>query len=246
MQFVLNFDLPDPLTLPIGHHSVIQGFLYHILSQNREYSSLLHDSGYAAINSEHDFKLFVFGPLCGQYKVTMPTITFYDCISLEVRSPMPDFCDIFYNSIMETQRYELSHQPLLFNSVTVSKRIINTSRARIRMLSPLTLSTTLYKNDKKFTRFIAPEDPDFNDYVLQNFQSKLQAATQSEIHEEIHLVPLKVSERDKYVTKFRQNTYITGWRGIYELSGSPQALSFLYDAGIGSRNAQGFGLFEVL
>ena len=33
--------------------------------------------------------------------------------------------------------------------------------------------------------------------------------------------------------------------GEYELIGEPKYLDFLYQTGLGSKNAQGFGMFEV-
>ena len=39
--------------------------------------------------------------------------------------------------------------------------------------------------------------------------------------------------------------YVTGWRGSYLLSAEPQVLDLLYQTGLGSRNAQGFGLFDL-
>ena len=36
------------------------------------------------------------------------------------------------------------------------------------------------------------------------------------------------------------------WKGIYELSGKSEYLNFLYDVGIGAKNSQGFGMFDVM
>jgi len=34
--------------------------------------------------------------------------------------------------------------------------------------------------------------------------------------------------------------------GIYELKGNPELIRIGYEAGIGSKNCQGFGMFEVM
>jgi len=39
---------------------------------------------------------------------------------------------------------------------------------------------------------------------------------------------------------------IKGWKGRYILEGDPQLIRFGYDAGLGSRNSQGYGIFEVM
>ena len=47
------------------------------------------------------------------------------------------------------------------------------------------------------------------------------------------------------MTKFKGQTIIAGWKGIYRLVASEQLLNFLYQTGIGDRNSQGFGMFEL-
>lgn len=39
---------------------------------------------------------------------------------------------------------------------------------------------------------------------------------------------------------------IKAWLGIYRLQGEPELISLAYDTGFGSKNSQGFGMFEIL
>ncbi len=242
MQFQLSYVLPEPVSLPMGHHEVIQGYLYRILNAVPEYSELLHDVGYT--DGTRSYKLFVYGPLEGPYEIRNRTITFRDAVCLEVRSPMPDFCDIFMQAVMHAEHHELNRQELILQSCTMRRDLIHSDSVEIQMKSPLCLSTTEYIEGEKKTVYYRPEEPAFYEQVGENFRNKLMAATRQETDEEISLLPVRVSERDKYVTRFK-GIYITAWKGIYRLSGSPQALSFLYDCGLGSRNAQGFGMFDL-
>ena len=58
--------------------------------------------------------------------------------------------------------------------------------------------------------------------------------------------PLKVDlKRNFILTKFK-NTIIKGWMGLYKISGNPELLKIAYDAGIGSKNSAGFGMWEVI
>ena len=61
----------------------------------------------------------------------------------------------------------------------------------------------------------------------------------------MELLPVKVQDRDKCVTKYK-GFYITGWCGEYVLKGERKYLDFLYQTGIGSKNAQGFGMFDIV
>lgn len=243
MQFKLYFSLPQPLTLPISNHSTLQGFIYRILSYAPGYSAFLHEMGYG--EDPRDFKLFVFGRIEGKYRVHLPEITYYDQIAIEVRSPMRAFCDVFYHGVMEMEQYELNHQQMNLLGCVSCKRVVSSPHCLVKMLSPVTLSRTVYAEDgRKKTIYIPPEAEEFGALINQNYRRKYTAAAGVEPEDDITLIPWRVSERDKYVTKFGGRIYITGWNGIYELRGTPEALTFLYDAGLGARNSQGFGLFE--
>jgi CRISPR-associated endoribonuclease Cas6 len=114
------------------------------------------------------------------------------------------------------------------------------------MLSPLTLSTTYYEQEKKRTRFIAPVDEDFNDALNKNLADKFEAAFQKKPESLVMLTPVDFSKNHKYVTKFNNHIYINAWNGDYRLSGDPEILTFLYNSGLGSRNSEGFGMFELI
>ena len=53
-----------------------------------------------------------------------------------------------------------------------------------------------------------------------------------------------ILEKDKYLTKYK-GFFINGWKGIYQLSGERKYLDFLYQTGLGAKNSQGFGMFDV-
>jgi CRISPR-associated endoribonuclease Cas6 len=50
----------------------------------------------------------------------------------------------------------------------------------------------------------------------------------------------------KYTPKGGSYTLIKGWMGVYKLEGNSQLIHIGYDTGIGSKNCQGFGMFEII
>ena len=46
--------------------------------------------------------------------------------------------------------------------------------------------------------------------------------------------------------KKENKTVIKRWKGRFKVKGHPEFLAFAYDAGLGSRNSQGFGMVNVV
>ncbi len=243
MQIKLTFKTNENLVLPLGHHSVVQGFIYNILSANPDYSEFLHDMGYG--EGKYKFKLFVFSTLRGAHRISGNKIVFKDRIYLEIRSPKDEFCNILLNSLKSDPLPDLYGQKLEFDECAFSSKSIRTESIDINMISPVTLSTTFYECERKKTRFISPFDEDFVPALNLNIKKKYKAAFGNECSSEVMMSPFSNDKEDKYITRFN-NIIINAWNGRYHLTGQPDTLSFLYDTGIGSRNSQGFGMFELL
>lgn len=250
MQFILHFCTDKPLSLPIGYHSEVQGLIYHILSANSNYSAFLHNQGYTT--EGRNYKLFVYSLLNGRYEVHMPSITFVDSFSLEVRSPIDEFCDVFVNALMRQNQFELNHQTITLSSYEVRREEIHTDSVQIEMMSPVCVHRTFITADgRKKTLYFSPADADYAEYLNMNLAHKLEVCANRKPYREVALSPLypdhgRMQSRDKYVTRFAGKTLITAWRGKYELTGDARDLTFLYDAGLGARNSQGFGMFRVI
>ena len=60
---------------------------------------------------------------------------------------------------------------------------------------------------------------------------------------EFMIYPEKVREQDRNVTSFHI-ARIEGYKGMYRIEGDGDIIDFLYYAGLGERNSQGFGMFE--
>ena len=67
----------------------------------------------------------------------------------------------------------------------------------------------------------------------------------SHIVNDISFDVIDVRTKDKYLTKYK-GYIIEGYKGIYRLQGGKEELNFLYNCGIGAKNSQGFGMFEVI
>ena len=239
MQFKLRFALPEPLTLPLSYHSALQGMIYYVLSDVPEFSAFLHDDGYA--RNRRAYKLFVFGTLEGPYRVRDGRITFPGPLSLEVRSPAADFRRVFAGAIAQSGAVTIGERRLNVEC-EIRDFHIDADSVGVRMRSPLCLTRTIDDGAKKKTLFLSPEDRDFPALLNENFRRKYCAAYGIEPESDITVG--EITRPRKYVTQYRRGIYITAWYGEFRLRGSPEALDFLYQTGLGSRNSQGFGMFD--
>ena len=58
-------------------------------------------------------------------------------------------------------------------------------------------------------------------------------------------VDLVLASRPKKVVTRIKDTWVTAYHAAFDLRAHPAVTGFLYDTGLGSRNSQGFGMFEI-
>ncbi len=241
MQIYVEHDLPRELVLPIGYHHILQAIVYNGLRSISQYGTFLHDEGYNY--NERKFRAFTISLLKGKFRIENGNIIFRDKISFEVRSPETLFIKLLAESFAKNGiRYLGQH----YGNVRIwlgDDTVEGAESIRVKMLSPVVVYETDVDTGK--THFFTPWDEEFAVRINQNFMRKYFAYTGVPAESEITIEPLKVEDRDKYVTKYK-GFYISGYWGEYELKGARKYLDFLYQTGIGSKNAQGFGMFELV
>ncbi len=242
MQFKITVEGKN-IILPISYHSILQALVYHILSDNSSYASFLHDQGY--LSDSKVFKLFTFSLLYGKYEIKNKQIIFKEGCYFYVASPSDMFCNIFYDSVVCNNNIRLGNNSVIITEIESIPTIVNSNHVIIEALSPICESKVPKDNNKK-TVFINPNEAEFNYLLNINFASKYKAFYKKNPESAIYLIPINFNEKDKYVTKFDNRIFITAWKGKYELIARAEYISFLLNAGLGSRNSQGFGMFKII
>jgi len=163
-----------------------------------------------------------------------------------VCSPLPLVVEEIAKGLLKEGRVRLGKAVLQVESVSVRSFTVTKNEVTVKMLSPLTVYSTLENSGHRHTYYYTPYEPRFQLLVGENLAKKYQlifgrpADTSG-----FSIVPLKVGERDLKVVKFK-GTVIKGWMGIYRLTGDPHLLEVALDAGLGSKNSQGFGCCELV
>ncbi len=224
----------NSITLPIAYNHILQVALY---SAWEESFPQLHDEGFSA--DSNIFRMFTFSPLRGKYEIKGKTISFSGAVSFEVRSPVQDLLHILADYILNEQYVRLGHYELPVVNMETADRLFFPASANISMLSPISVHQTTA--DGK-TIYYTPQDEKFILLITENLASKIQASG-LDIDTVIGLVPYMRTLRRR-VTTFK-GIYITGYTGRFLLETDPETMAFLYYTGLGARNSQGFGMFEI-
>ncbi len=240
MQLTVYIELEKPLTLPVNYNHILQSVIYRGISSVSELGDFVHDEGYRW--GKRQYKMFQFSQLLGKYSVMGKQITFWNQVSFEIRSPEPLLLRLlgesFWTHGIAFGEYTYTDIQMELYDYTVEECDL-----LIRMKSPLTVYSTEEETGR--TYYFNPDEPMFYDSINDNFFRKYQAyygvTPSSGINMEIYgdKIPRKMVTRYKGIL-------ITGWYGTYRLSGKRKYLDFLYQTGLGSKNAQGFGMFTIL
>lgn len=245
MIFKLELKADASASLPLAYNSLQQGVIYDLISSREEYSDFLHDEGYSS--GRGAFKAFCFGPLQGASSVNRvaKTIAFRDKIKWEIRSSDPEFCEALLEGLQRKKSLSFGGCEADIISCEAMEADILSESLLIRMRSPLVVYDTQVTDGISKTIYHDPLDADYEKMIDNNFRHKYLSVHGWEPSGGISLAFDRITAADKCVTHFR-NTWITGWRGIYRLKGHIENLVFVYETGLGVKNSEGFGMFDVV
>lgn len=233
----------NELILPIHYNYLVQAALYNSIDQ--ELAEFLHQKGY--IEGKRSFKMFTFSLLQGPYRLDgeKKTICFEDKIRLTVSSPFDEFLQSLVNVLLTKGTIRLGSAELEIAEISAAKQLVDKEEIVIRTLSPIVVYSTMLRPDnRKYTVYFQPGDPDYQDLIQANLHRKYKAFYAEEPPEgKISIKPLGL-QRMKII-KYK-NYVIKGYAGKLELTGPIPLLQLAVDGGLGSKNSQGFGCVELL
>ena len=237
MQMILKFQPDRPLRLPFNYQYQLQSAIYAKLEEI-DVSDFWHDEGFG---ESRKFKAFTFSPLRGKYTVDKANskLLYEGGVSLELRSPIFSFCDDMQRALELNPRLRLFDTVLTLTSASLSNVHINRNEVVFRTQSPILIYKRL-ENGK--THYFSPDEDEFYNGICNNYERKFEAVFGFPA-EPVQLRP--AGQFKKVVTHYK-STVLTAYQGVFEVRGTPASLEFLYNAGLGSKNPQGFGFVSIL
>jgi len=247
MRVTIEFNSDNDFKLPVQHNHLIQSFIYGSISKGL--ANMLHERGFEI--EKRRFKLFTFSRIQGSFRIDKrkDTIIFHSPFRLVISSALKQFVEELGSEMVRKERLKIGRNVLKINSIQISKKKLS-YKNRIKMLSPVTIYSTLKKADgRKKTYYYSPYEKEFSQLISENAYKKFKALhpdgnKSSPPRGGIEIVPVSVNPGNQKIINYR-GTIIKGWTGIYELGGDPVLMELVYDAGLGGKNSQGFGCFEI-
>lgn len=229
-----------PLRLPLASSSILQGLLYAALKEDCAFSHQLHETGYTL--HQRKFKLFSFSELQGKYRVENKQIIYDEPVSMEIRSVDAYMIQLLYAYFLQHKTVSLGNNTVTVEHIELQDKTVFAEKIRIRTISPITVYQT---TEDGHTLYFSPDEPAFYQSIVENAKRKWLSFSDDASKFSLSVSPVPNTTFSKRATAFKE-TFITAWHGNFILEGNPEILSFLFQTGLGSKNSQGFGLFDVI
>jgi CRISPR-associated endoribonuclease Cas6 len=245
MRCVLELKSDSKICLPISYNHIVQSWIYHSISEIM--ASFLHDQGFMVENKT--FRLFCFSRLMGNYTIdsVRKEIIYDGTVYLIITSPLPFFIEELTNGILSTPYIRLGRNALTVEGIYNEINEIQEDEITLRVLSPITVYSTMTKMDgKKYTVYFMPKEPDYDEMITKNLLNKYQAIYDDPLElkrERVHVEPLR---RGRCIVANYKNFIIKGYSGLIHVTGPAALLQVAVDCGLGSKNSQGFGCVELM
>ncbi|WP_292594744.1 CRISPR-associated endoribonuclease Cas6 [Mesotoga sp. UBA5847] len=157
----------------------------------------------------------------------------------ELSSPDTKLIAMIYNGLRKNREYAIFDSKIKLKDITpVNTLIRSKDRIRVRSVCPILVKSS----PDSGSRYLLPGEESFYGCLNHFCKVRYEEFFSEEFKGSVELLPLEL----KRVVVKHMGTYHTGFKGIFELSSSSKMLQFLYDAGIGTRTSQGFGMLELV
>jgi len=231
------------IVIPVQHNHVIQSLIYNTFSPI--FAKKLHDEGFAYKGRR--FKLFTFSRILEKGIKDNKNLIFKNSVSFYFSTPLEEILIDIATEAVAKQKFNILNQEVYLSKIEIVKNPQFSSPVLIKMLSPLTIYSTLKTDDgRKKIYYYKPNDKDFSKLIEQNAIKKYNLI-HGESSEQLSLsiTPFRFSVKENLVVAIFRNTPIEAYTGIFKLEGSEKLIKTVYDTGIGGKNSEGFGMWEI-
>lgn len=245
----IYFTTTQPLLIPVAYNYGVQGMLYHILDQvDPEYSAYLHDTKWMFHN--RTYSPYTFSRIHGYYQYKNKMCQFFGIMQMEIRSIDADLLERWAYGFENINEILLYDQKINVEDVVLEEWMFTEQETYdVKMETPVVVHVNESDQPSGY-RFLSPikDKALFSENVARNAERKWNAFFPEYCNlfaGQTSFTPVLVGEKQKCITFFK-NTSLCGWRGRYRIAAPAELMKVLYLTGIGERNGQGFGMFDLV
>lgn len=154
----------------------------------------------------------------------------------------PIFCIAFYNGVLQLKKdcTMLGDYPQEIKNIFLQRdTVITSEKMRYKTLSPILVRKIEGKKGIGFLRF---DDEEF----LPNLRKSIVTMADKYLHKKLSENEITISLSNMRATPIRNYGGEIGNSGFLEITAPLDVQKMLYDAGIGAKRSQGFGMLEVV
>jgi CRISPR-associated endoribonuclease Cas6 len=243
LRLEITLQSEKAIELPLHYNYIVQSFIYANLPS--KLADKLHSEGFPY--EKRSFRLFTFSRIIAKAQRDGDKLIFPSPLTLIVSSPYLDFLEGLVETLVRLQTLRLAKNEIYLDWIAVKFTPQVREEETIRMLSPMTVySTLLTPTGRRKTYYYNPREEEFSRLIRDNLIKKYKVIYgEYRGSEEFAIEPIRVRREDEKIINYK-GTWIKGWMGIYKIRGDPQLIRLGWDAGLGAKNSQGFGCFEIL
>jgi len=216
--------------------------IYEILAiSDMDYSRWLHDEGFR--RGSKVYRLFVYSDLQPwHYMLETDGLYVSQWLTWQVASPDPLFIKGFTNGLEKKgEVLELFQHSFKVVDILGVELPSFSETLILHTISPIVVSI----QDRKGSRhaiYLRPDQPEFTQALERNLIAKWEAFHKKSWSGKEPGIRLW-NPREKLIPVFDIN--VRAWHLKVQIWGSEELIRFAYDAGLGEKNSQGFGMIEV-
>lgn len=248
MRLIVNLELIKGKSIKLDYAHKLQSLIYSNLPEN--FSKEVHDGGFRGrIDSKRVYKDINISKLIpAQYEIDKNCLYPKGNISLYISSSNKEMLEglldnLYFKPSIKIGENEFVVKP---NSHIREFNPGNDKVFKCTTLSPVVYSCNYTENGVQQSKFLSPMDSGYIDklvYTLRNKYSAFNTDVPLETIEAMN-IGMDISSFNRRVVRYKNMSY-TAYDMDFELSGSLELIELIYNTGIGSKTAQGFGCIHM-
>jgi CRISPR-associated endoribonuclease Cas6 len=257
MRFKLSLQVDHQVygnRLPINYQYELSAWIYKIIAHgDRHYAEWLHQNGFT--EKHRNFKLFVFSHIYSpgiKISEDKSRLIFHSDKASFYLSLLPEkSTETFIKGIFKEQAFSIGDR---VSKVQFSVQQIElipspdfTGDYVFKTLSPVVVSRG--QENGRPPRYAHPEEEDYGQQIISNQLEKYKSFYQRPFEGTNFKYEVLSPARSKLIrikAGTKEETFVRGFLFTFRLEADKELLKVMYEAGMGEKNAQGFGCVEFM